>query len=145
MCNNQPKKHSAFQILISKDSRGKRLLDDFNAWQAGEPPNVFISLLLGMTDPTNPDTDDDGMYDGFEYWFTSWDLNENRWGLNPLIETDVNLDSDGDSYDCNQDGTIDLDERFSNFGNGNREPGASISIEVQFQLLWESLILARMR
>ena len=31
------------------------------------------------------------------------------------------------------------------FGNGNREPGASISIEVQFQLLWESLILARMR
>ena len=46
-----------------------------------------------MTDPTNPDTDDDGMYDGFEYWFTSWDLNENRWGLNPLIETDVNLDS----------------------------------------------------
>ena len=66
-----------------------------------------------MTDPTNPDTDDDGMYDGFEYWFTSWDLNENRWGLNPLIETDVNLDSDGDSYDCN-DGTIDLDERYSN-------------------------------
>ena len=112
----QPTKKAqrVFQILISKDSRGKRLLDDFNAWQAGEPPNVFISLLLGMTDPTNPDTDDDGMYDGFEYWFTSWDLNENRWGLNPLIETDVNLDSDGDSYDCNQDGTIDLDERFSN-------------------------------
>ena len=112
----QPTKKAqrVFQILISKDSRGKRLLDDFNAWQSGEPPNVFISLLLGMTDPTNPDTDDDGMYDGFEYWFTSWDLNENRWGLNPLIETDVNLDSDGDSYDCNKDGTIDLDERFSN-------------------------------
>ena len=112
----QPTKKAqrVFQILISKDSRGKRLLDDFNAWQSGEPPNVFISLLLGMTDPTNPDTDDDGMYDGFEYWFTSWDLNENRWGLNPLIETDVNLDSDGDSYDCNRDGTIDLDERYSN-------------------------------
>ena len=112
----QPTKKAqrVFQILLSKDSRGKRLLDDFNAWQSGEPPNVFISLLLGMTDPTNPDTDDDGMYDGFEYWFTSWDLNENRWGLNPLIETDVNLDSDGDSYDCNQDGTIDLDERYSN-------------------------------
>ena len=108
------KAQRVFQILISKDSRGKRLLDDFNAWQSGEPPNVFISLLLGMTDPTNPDTDDDGMYDGFEYWFTSWDLNENRWGLNPLIATDVNLDSDGDSYDCNQDGTIDLDERYSN-------------------------------
>ena len=65
----QPTKKAqrVFQMLISKDSRGKRLLDDFNAWQSGEPPNVFISLLLGMTDPTNPDTDDDGMYDGFEY------------------------------------------------------------------------------
>ena len=59
--------------------------------------------------------------------FTSWDLNENRWGLNPLIETDVNLDSDGDSYDCNQDGTIDLDERFSNLREWeSKEHGASI-------------------
>ncbi|MED5497382.1 MAG: hypothetical protein VX872_07450, partial [Candidatus Thermoplasmatota archaeon] len=37
----QPAKKAqrVFQILISKDSRGKRLLDDFNAWQSGEPPN----------------------------------------------------------------------------------------------------------
>ena len=29
---------------------------------------------MGITDPTLPDTDDDGMYDGFEYWFAEWDL-----------------------------------------------------------------------
>ena len=69
---------------------------------------------MGLSDPTNSDTDDDGMHDGFEYWFTSWNLEENRWGMNPLIDSDVNLDSDGDSWDCNGDGNIDLNETFSN-------------------------------
>ena len=32
---------------------------------------------MGLSDPTNSDTDDDGMHDGFEYWFTSWNLEEN--------------------------------------------------------------------
>ena len=54
------------------------------------------------------------MYDGFEYWFTSWDLNENRWSINPLIDGDVNLDSDMDSFDRNGDGEIDANETFSN-------------------------------
>ena len=108
------KAQRVFNILISKETRGKRLLNDFNAWQQGEPPNAFIEVILGMTDPTIADTDGDGMYDGFEYWFTSWDLEENRWAMNPLIDGDVNLDSDGDSFDCNEDGTIDVNETFSN-------------------------------
>jgi len=54
------------------------------------------------------------MYDGFEYWFAEWNLEENLWGINPLIDGDVLLDSDGDSFDCNGDGNISLDERFSN-------------------------------
>ena len=108
------KAQRVFNILITKETRGKRLLADFNDWQAGVPPNAILSTLLGMTDPTNPDTDDDGMYDGFEYWFTEWDLEENRWSMNPLIDSDVNLDSDGDSFDCDGDGNISLDERFSN-------------------------------
>ena len=108
------KAQRVFNILISKETRGKRLLNDFNAWQQGEPPNAFIEVVLGMTDPTIPDTDGDGMYDGFEYWFTSWDLNENRWSINPLIDGDVNLDSDMDSFDCNGDGEIDANETFSN-------------------------------
>ena len=103
-----------FDIIISKQTRGKRYLDDLNAWQQGEPPNAFISMMMGMTDPTDSDTDDDGMSDGFEYWFTGWDLDENRWSMNPLINNDVNLDSDEDSFDCNGDGTISLNETFSN-------------------------------
>ena len=108
------KAQRVFNILISKETRGKRLLNDFNAWQQGEPPNAFLEVVLGMTDPTIADTDSDGMYDGFEYWFTSWDLDENRWSMNPLIDNDVNLDTDGDSFDCNQDGTVDANETFSN-------------------------------
>ena len=108
------KAQRVFNILITKESRGKRLLADFNDWQAGVPPNSILSTLLGMSDPTNPDTDDDGMYDGFEYWFTVWDLEENRWSMNPLIDNDVNLDTDGDSFDCDGDGNISMDERFSN-------------------------------
>jgi hypothetical protein len=103
-----------FNILITKETRGKRLLNDFNDWQNGEPANIFISILMGITDPTNPDTDGDGMYDGFEYWFAEWNLEENLWGINPLIDGDVLLDSDGDSFDCDGDGNISLDERFSN-------------------------------
>ena len=114
--NQQPteKSQRIFRILIDKDTRGKRYLGDFNSWQQGEVPSEFISFLMGLSDPTNSDTDDDGMHDGFEYWFTSWNLEENRWGMNPLIDSDVNLDSDGDSWDCNGDGIIDLNETFSN-------------------------------
>ena len=103
-----------FNILISKETRGQRLLDDLNDWQNGEPANNFISILMGITDPTNPDTDGDGMYDGFEYWFAEWDLEGNLWSINPLIDGDVLLDTDGDSFDCDGDGNISLDERFSN-------------------------------
>ena len=108
------KAQRVFNILITKETRGKRLLSDFNDWQAGVPPNAILSTLLGMSDPTNPDTDDDGMYDGFEYWFTEWDLEQNRWSMNPLIDSDVNLDTDGDSFDCDGDGNISMEERFSN-------------------------------
>ena len=108
------KAQRVFNILITKETRGKRLLTDFNGWQQGEPPNAIISILLGMTDPTNPDTDGDGMYDGFEYWFTAWNLDQNRWSMNPLIDNDVNLDTDGDSFDCNGDGVISQNETFSN-------------------------------
>ena len=69
---------------------------------------------MGITDPTISDTDDDGMIDGFEYWFTSWDLENNRWSMNPLIDSDQWLDSDMDSVDCDRDGNISLDEQYTN-------------------------------
>ena len=53
------------------------------------------------------------MLDGYEYWFTEWDLDENRWTMNTLTDTDINADSDEDSFDCDS-GVIDSEELFTN-------------------------------
>jgi hypothetical protein len=103
-----------FKIILEKDQRGKRHLVEALEWQSTGIASTFISTLMGITDPTIADTDDDGMIDGFEYWFTSWDLENNRWSMNPLIDSDQWLDSDLDSVDCNQDGNISLEEQFTN-------------------------------
>ena len=54
------------------------------------------------------------MSDGYEYWFTEWNLEENRWEMNLLTGTDISVDSDDDSYDCNGDGIISPSETFDN-------------------------------
>ena len=113
---NDPSEKSSrvFNMLLDKGQRAKRHVPDYTEWQSGETPSTFISTLMGITDPTVSDTDDDGMIDGFEYWFTSWDLENNRWSMNPLIDSDKWLDSDSDSVDCNRDGNISLDEQYTN-------------------------------
>ena len=108
------KAQRVYTIILDKGQRGKRHLDQFQEWQSTGIPTNFISTLMGITDPTISDTDDDGMIDGFEYWFTSWDLENNRWSMNPLIDSDQWLDSDMDSVDCDRDGNISLDEQFTN-------------------------------
>ena len=74
MLNKRQRKHSECSTFSLQKIPWKAFARDFNGWQQGEPPNAIHLILLGMTDPTNPDTDDDGMYDGFEYWFTAWDF-----------------------------------------------------------------------
>jgi hypothetical protein len=108
------KSQRVFNIISDKGQRGKRHLAEFTEWQSTGIANTFISTLMSITDPTISDTDDDGMIDGFEYWFTSWDLENNRWSMNPLIDSDQWLDSDQDSVDCDRDGNISLDEQFTN-------------------------------
>ena len=108
------KAQRVYSIILEKGQRGKRHLEEFQIWQSSGVANTFISTLMGITDPTISDTDDDGMIDGFEYWFTSWDLENNRWSMNPLIDSDQWLDSDMDSVDCDRDGNISLDEQFTN-------------------------------
>ncbi|MDP6870321.1 MAG: hypothetical protein QGI21_06080 [Candidatus Poseidoniaceae archaeon] len=108
------KAQRVYSIILEKGQRGKRHLDEFQIWQSTGIANIFIETMMGITDPTMSDTDDDGMIDGYEYWFTSWDLDNNRWSMNPLIDSDQWLDSDGDSYDCNRDGNVSLDEQYTN-------------------------------
>jgi len=114
--DNQPseKAQRVFNMILNQDLRGKRYLTQFNEWQSGSPPSEFISMLMAITDPTNADTDGDDMIDGYEYWFTEWNLDENRWVMNPLIDNDVFLDLDSDSFDCDGDGEISTNETYNN-------------------------------
>ncbi len=101
-------------MLEGRSGRAFIALQQHWEWEQTGIAAPFFSTLIGITDPTNNDTDDDGMSDGYEYWFTEWDLDGNRWSMNPLTITDVFADSDDDSYDCNQDGQITPDERYTN-------------------------------
>ena len=51
----------------------------------------------GSANPISPDSDGDGMPDGWEIWYARWDLVANDWTLNPLSEGDK-LETDSDGY-----------------------------------------------
>jgi len=60
--------------------------------------------LGNSTNPTNGDTDGDGMPDGWEVYYN----------LNPIGDYDANSDEDGDGYDANRDDEISPEERHTN-------------------------------
>jgi len=105
-----------YRILQSKEGRAYVAIEQYRSWQQSnytltEP---LLETLLGVSDPNSADTDRDGMIDGYEYWFTEWDLEANRWTMNPLTDADVLNDADGDSYDCDGDGQLEQDELYTN-------------------------------
>ena len=64
-----------------------------------------ISELYGnSTDPNSNDTDEDGMPDGWEWYY----------GLNPLSPYDADIDFDNDGHDFDRDGNISENESFTN-------------------------------
>ncbi len=103
-----------YRILFTKEGRAEIAIEQFENWQDGDQALPLLQALLGITDPNAEDTDRDGMSDGYEYWFTEWDLEANIWTMNPLTDTDVHVDSDDDSYDCDGDGYISDSESFDN-------------------------------
>ena len=52
--------------------------------EVGDASKADVTSNIRITDPKDPDTDRDGMVDGYEYWFSEWDLEENKWTMNPL-------------------------------------------------------------
>ena len=74
--------------------------------EGGMKNETFTNLeeYLQGTDPTNNDTDGDGMPDGWEV----------HYGFDPLDPKDAHYDSDRDGFDENNDGFFDPDENFSN-------------------------------
>ena len=103
-----------YRILFSKEGRAELAMEQFVEWQDGFPAKPLLASIIGITDPKEADTDRDGMSDGYEYWFTDWDLEGNRWTMNPLTDTDADYDTDEDSYDCDGDGEISDSESFDN-------------------------------
>ena len=105
-----------YRILQSKEGRSYIALQQYKSWQQSNYTlaDPLLQTLLGISDPNSNDTDRDGMIDGYEYWFTEWDLDANRWTMNPLTDADINNDADDDSWDCNGDGTLQADERYTN-------------------------------
>ena len=89
-------------------------MEQYLEWKSGLPAKPMLQAIFGITDPKDTDTDRDGMSDGYEYWFSEWDLEENKWTMNPLTDSDVDIDSDDDSFDCNGDGEISDSESFDN-------------------------------
>ena len=57
------------------------------------------------TNPRNPDTDGDMMWDGWEVYYE----------LDPLDKEDRDEDPDNDGFDRNQDGKISFSEQFTNY------------------------------
>jgi hypothetical protein len=64
--------------------------------------NNFNRTLVGVADPTHPDSDSDGIPDGWEYCYALYGMDnpttEDHWASNPLNPWDVNYDGDSDGW-----------------------------------------------
>ena len=107
------------------DGFNTSLFDDITSY--GNPTQQFVqnadatvlglypSTSTGAADPLNPDTDDDGMPDGWEIYYARWDVFGDAWTLNPLDRTDRFQDAD-------QDGVTNWEEYNSISTNSNEMP-----------------------
>lgn len=73
----------------------------------------------GETDPNNPDSDEDGMLDGWEVWVLDFNTSSYGWGNDPLIlnpllnDSQVDSDVDRFEYEADPDGLTNIQEFLS--------------------------------
>ena len=67
-----------------------------------EDSDTFNRTLFGISDPTNSDSDLDGIDDGWEFCYAVYGLpdptTQNHWSTNPVNPFDVNYDPDSDGW-----------------------------------------------
>ncbi len=101
-----------YYLLDPLDSDDAHYDTDFDGFDANHD-NYFevyenfsnIKEFNNDTNPRNPDTDRDMMWDGWEVFYD----------LDPLDPTDRDEDPDGDGFDRNRDGKITISENFTNY------------------------------
>ena len=65
-----------------------------------------MDMIIGeSTYPNDPDSDDDGIPDGWEVYYN----------FNPLLPSDADNDDDGDGYDSNRDTYVNSEEKHTNY------------------------------
>ena len=107
-------KARVLSIIESKGYRALRWTTDLQNWIDNDEESTLMTFLKGITDPTVQDSDEDGMSDGYEYWFTQYKNIDGRWSMNPLFNDSLApYDSDSDSFDCDGDGEISDNETYS--------------------------------
>ena len=88
----------------SQDSDGDGYDSNRDGFVSSLEGYTNLEEFLNNTSPDNNDTDDDGMWDGWEVYY----------GLNPLDAYDSTVDHDEDGFDSNYNGTIEEDEEHNN-------------------------------
>ena len=143
--NNWMEYHIIDRIMLANESTDGRLHPDgfetalFNPSWASGPTTSFgqqssddvrslapVADDRGSLDPLLADTDNDGMPDGWEVWFSRWDSFSEEWTLNPANEGDPAGDPDGD-------GMTNWEE-YASIKNDNNEVSTIVS-SPQFYLL----------
>ena len=87
-----------FQDFVKKGTDSQDRMDEINTYDEQN----FNRSLRGVTDPTHPDSDSDGIPDGWEYCYAIFGMDDpttiNHWAANPLNPFDVNYDGDHDGW-----------------------------------------------
>ena len=89
------------QLWILFSTKDIESTDRAGLINAIDPDNFNLSLA-GVSDPTNSDSDSDGLPDGWEFCYSIYGewlpVSDYRWSLNPLNPLDIDYDPDADGW-----------------------------------------------